>query len=162
MLFEITPNTKAIYSCDTGYYRSKILEAKEEVCSVRYPITLLDDSCLSHGSSLEGREKAVRKILRTKSKLPIPVNPDKGIYMLPTLSKRNRDCVWLSYYLIDNYYQVDDRTLVTFTDGTYIYVKVSEASLDLQFKRTSQVIAQLNRETIFNQLPLNKKLTKTT
>lgn len=155
MLFSITRETKAIYLCDTGYYRSKIFEKNETFYSVRSPMRILDDDCLGHGSSLEGREKAVEKILKTRSKLPVPVNPDKGIYLFPTLSKRNKDCIWLSYYQIDDYDEVNDRTLVTFQDGTYLYVKVSEAVLDLQFKRTSQVIAQLNRDKIFGLDPLN-------
>lgn len=149
MLYLITNNTKAIYLCDTGYYRSKILENDQELCSVRYPIALLHDSCIEYASSMEGREDAVEKILKTKSKLPVPVDPDNGIYMFPTLSKRNKDCVWLSYYHIDHYQQIDNRTLVTFTDGTSTYAKVSENVLDLQFKRTGQVIAQQHRDRLF-------------
>lgn len=156
MLFKITRDTKAINLCDTGYYRSEIFENNETFYSVRSPLSLLDDGCISGGASLEGREVAVGKILNTRTKLPVPVDPDNGIYMLPTLSKRNKDCVWLSYYQIDKYEQVDERTLVVFKDGTNIYVKVSEAVLDLQFKRTSQVIAQLNSDRLFGSLPLQK------
>lgn len=149
MLVKITRDTKAISLCDTGYYRSKIFEKDEKYYSVRSPIALLDDGCIAGGASLEGREVAVRKILNSRSKLPIPVDPENGIYMLPTLSKRNKDCVWLSYYQIDKYEQIDERTLIVFKDGSTIYAKVSEAVLDLQFKRTSQVIAQLNSDKLF-------------
>lgn len=149
MLFLITKETKAIYLCDTGYYRSKVLEDDQTLCSVRYPTKLINDSCLKYDSSLEGREEAVKKILNTKSKLPIPVDPNNGIYMFPTLSKQNKNCVWLAYYHIANYQQVDERALVTFVDGTSIYANVSITILDLQFKRTSQVIAQQHRDKFF-------------
>jgi len=149
MCFLITKHTKAIYLHDTGYYRAKILDGEDELCSIETPTKIISENCISNGSTLEGREKAVKQILKTKSKLPVPVVPAKGIYMFPTLSKRNEHCIWLSYYQIDNYKQIDNRTLIQFKDGTGIYAKISEPVVDLQFKRTSQVIAQLNRPTIF-------------
>lgn len=149
LLFKITKQTKAIYSCETGYFRSKILEGGEELCSVRYPTTIIDASCIFYGSSLKGREEASEYILKTKSKLPVEVDPVEGIYFFPTLSKRNKDCVWLSYYQIDQFEQIDNRTLVKFKDGTTFFVKVSKSVFDLQFKRTSQLIAQLNRGKFF-------------
>lgn len=153
MFFKITKDTKAIFFCDTGYYRSKILESNEEVCSVRCPVTLLADSCIDYMASLEGREVVAEEILNSRHKLPIAVSPKHGIYFFPTLSKRNRDCAWFSYYHIANYYEVDNRTLVVFTDNTFIYVQASVLVFDRQFKRTSQLIAQLNRDLIFGPLP---------
>lgn len=153
LLKKITKNTKAIFFSNTGYYRSKILENDEELSSVRCPITLLDSSCIAHSSSLSGREAFTKKVLNSRSKLPVAVSPKHGIFMFPTLSKRNKNCVWLSYYHIKNFYKVDDRSLVNFTDGTSIYVQVSESILDTQFKRTSQLIAQIKREQIFGPFP---------
>src|SRR5699024_6497024 len=93
-------------------------------------------------SSLDGREEYAVKILKTRSKLPVLVDEDNEVYMFPTMSKRNKNCIWLSYYHIHDYKGVDDRTFITFKDGAFLYVNSSIFSFDLQFKKTSQVIAQ--------------------
>lgn len=148
-VYIITRNTKAIMAKDSAYYRSLILEDKNKKFDVHNPEYILDNNCLRYGSTLAGKKAAAQDILKCKSKLPIPVIPEKGVYMLPTSSARNKDCVWLSYYHITYYEQCDDKTYVGFHDGTGIYVNASEKTIDMQYKKTSQVIAMLNREVFF-------------
>ncbi|MDY0394199.1 competence protein ComK [Virgibacillus halophilus] len=76
--------------------------------------------------------------------------PKKAIYMLPTSSTRRKDCAWLSFYQIDFYEQRDNRCYVQFLDGTGIYIPSSANTVDMQHKRTSQIIARLNRPSMYN------------
>ncbi|MFC4558035.1 competence protein ComK [Virgibacillus kekensis] len=153
-VYIITQQTKAILTKESNYYRSRILEGQEERHSVFRPEQIIDHTCLLYGSTLEGRRAAVRDILKINSKVPVPVIPDKGVYMLPTSSTKNKDCVWLSYYHIEDYEQRDDKTYVAFTDGTGIYVNTSENTFDMQYKRTSQIIAKQNRSVFFGRRSL--------
>ncbi|WP_246202492.1 competence protein ComK [Virgibacillus doumboii] len=148
-IYIITQQTKAILSKDSPYYRSLIIEGQRERHSTYRPEQIIDHSCILYGSTLEGRRNAVKSTLKICSKVPVPVIPDKGVYMLPTSSTKNKDCVWISYYHIEDYEQRDDKTYVTFGDGTGLYVNTSESSFDLQYKRTSQLIARLNRSAFF-------------
>ncbi|MEN1967718.1 competence protein ComK [Lentibacillus sp. N15] len=143
LIYDITPDTKAIMIKDSSYYRSLILETGRERISVYKPEYIIEHSCVTNGASLVGRRTAVEQILKTRSKLPIPVAPRKDVYMFPTASVKNKDCVWLSYYHVHYFEQRDDKTFVAFYDGTGLYVNASEAAVDMQFKKASQVIAQM-------------------
>ncbi|MBP1948812.1 competence protein ComK [Virgibacillus litoralis] len=156
-VYIITQQTKAILTHDSSYYRSRILETQRESHSIHRPEQIIDHTCLLYGSTLEGRRAAVKDILKINSKVPVPIIPGKGVFMLPTSSTKNKDCVWLSFYQIKGYEQRDGQTYIVFNDGTGLYVNTSEKSFDLQFKRTSQVIAQLNRSIFFGKrsLPWN-------
>lgn len=150
-VFIISQQTKAIMAEDSGYYRAKILEGETEKLSIHKPFQIIDNSCLVYGASLEGRKTPVKRILNSASKLPIPINVDKGIYMLPTASMKKRDCIWVSYQHIDTFEQRDDMTYIAFRDGTGIYAHTSVSAFDLQYKRTSQVIVHMNKNTLFGK-----------
>lgn len=150
-VFIITQATKAIIAKDSAYYRSLILEGSNERHSLHRPEQVLDNSCLLYGSTLAGRRAAVQDVLKTNSKIPVPVIPGKGVYMLPTSSAKSKDCVWLSYYHIDFYEQRDNKTYVAFIDGSGLYVNTSVNTMDLQYKRTSQVIVNDNRAILFGR-----------
>lgn len=150
-VFIITKATKAIIAKDSAYFRSLILEGAHEQHSLHRPEQILDNSCLIYGSSLDGRRTAAKNTLKIRSKIPVSVIPEKGVYMLPTSSTKNKDCVWFSYYHIDSYEQRDSKTYVAFTDGSGLYVNTSTSSFDLQYKRTSQVIVRQNRTLLFGR-----------
>ncbi|WP_368653324.1 competence protein ComK [Ornithinibacillus sp. 4-3] len=148
-MYIITKNTKAIIANSSGHYRSKIFHSEGESNSIHSPRQIISYNCMKNHSSMEGRETAARHVLRTNSKLPISVNPSLGIYLFPTTSPRNPQCVWLSYYHIDFFKQVDELTYIHFQDGTNLHISISERTLDQQYKKTSQLIAAFHRENIF-------------
>ncbi|MEF2292916.1 competence protein [Virgibacillus dokdonensis] len=151
-LYVISPHTKAIYRNEHSYYRSRIMESgRAEKMSIHKPEQILDNSCLIYGSSLEGRRLAVKDILDSSSKLPVPVIPDKGVFMMPTASVKNKNNVWLTYHHIYGFEENKSGTYVTFFDGSGIQLDISMNTFDLQYKRTSQVIVHLNRTFLFGQ-----------
>lgn len=152
-VFIISQATKAIVAKDSAYYRSLILEGTSERHSLHKPEQILDNSCLLYGASLSGRRTAAKRILNVTSKVPVPVIPDKGLYMVPTSSTKSKDCVWFSYFHIDFYEQRDDKTYVAFIDGTGLYVNTSVSSFDLQCKRTCQLIVKQNHAVLFGRRP---------
>ncbi|MFD1172454.1 competence protein ComK [Oceanobacillus picturae] len=150
-VYIITPKTKAIISHESSYYKSLIYETGRERHSIHNPTQIIDNNCLIFGASHEGIKKSVKDILRASSKLPIPVIPQEGVYMMPTASSKNKDCVWISYHQIASYEQQGDKTYISFLDGTGIYASTTESSFDMQYKRTSQLIVHLNRSVIFGR-----------
>ncbi|WP_164218418.1 competence protein ComK [Virgibacillus sp. YIM 98842] len=152
LVYTITYQTKAIMHKESSYYRSWILEGERERFVLHKPEKIIEHNCLIYGTTMEGRKTAVQSILKSARKLPIPVSPEKGFYMIPTTSTRKKDCVWLAYHHIKSYEQRDDKTYISFYDGTGLFVNISEFAFDMQYKRTSQVIVHLNRPVIFSRI----------
>ncbi|MBP1971677.1 competence protein ComK [Virgibacillus natechei] len=154
-IYTISQDTKAIMTKETGYYRTLIIEGNKKKPSNYKIEQILNYNCLLYGSDLAGRKKGVKRILKSASKLPIPVDPaNKGIYMMPTASIKNKDCVWLAYHHIKFYEQRDHKAYIGFHDDTGIYINASVKTIDLQYKRTSEVIVDYNRDKIFKGFSL--------
>lgn len=148
-VYQISKSTKALISEHSNSYNTRILDTKGEELSTHKLEHILAKSCLSYGSEIEGAKKYVSGILQTKINLPIPVFPMKGIYMFPTTSLSNNNCVILSYFQIKFYKEVNQHVFVRFYDGTELYIKVSFYTFDRQFKKTAQVIVESQRLIIW-------------
>lgn len=128
-----------------GTYRTKIIEEDQVIYSTETPLAIIAESSTENGSAIGGRMETVKAILKTNSKLPSPISPYAGIYFFPTTSARNKKCVWFSYYQIKNYYRVRDKVAVLLYGGRIIIVNTSYNQFDLQYKKTSQIIAYYHR-----------------
>lgn len=151
-IYIIGKQTKAIMTKDASYYRTQILEEGRKRHS-RYTLEqILDHNCKVGGlSDLKGRKRAVQEILKSASKLPIPINPSEGLFLMPTASLKNQNCVWLAYHQIKSYEGRDDKTFIGFHDGTGIYVNASVNIIDMQHKRTSQLVIYFHWKNIFGE-----------
>ncbi|UJL45955.1 competence protein ComK [Virgibacillus sp. NKC19-16] len=150
-VYIIGKQTKAIMRKDATYYRTQILEEGRKRHSSYTLEYILDQSCKAFASSLKGRKDAVKEILNSASKLPIPIDTDSNIYMMPTTSLKNKDCVFLAFHQIKFYVERDDKTFIGFHDGSGIYVNASYNTVDMQHKRASQLILYFNRSNIFGE-----------
>ncbi|RKQ34349.1 competence protein ComK [Oceanobacillus halophilus] len=160
--YQITRRTKMIMSNDSTFYRSCIIEESygykaqetKEVYTGLKPLQIISFNCKLSGSTLSGRKEVVKDILKSSSKIPIPIIPQQGIYIFPTTSSKNKNCIWLSYRHIKNYEEYNkNQTIVTFIDGTSKIIHTSKAIFDKQYKRASQVIVYFNRNTLFGKGP---------
>ncbi|WP_237566131.1 competence protein ComK [Oceanobacillus massiliensis] len=149
ILYLIAKETKALMIADSSYYRTKVLEGSEEKLSIHWPEQIIDNSCILHGADLKGRKTAVKNILNSTSKLPIPIAPARGIFMFPTASIKKKDCIWLAFHHIKFYEQRGSQTYIGFYDETGVTVNASEKTVDSQYKRASQVIVHYNRRMLF-------------
>ncbi|GGJ91647.1 hypothetical protein GCM10007063_12820 [Lentibacillus kapialis] len=152
-LYIITERTQAILREDSSYYQSRILEESNERNSVHRPDQIINNTCILNGSTLKGRRDSMKGLLKLNSKVPVPVVPEKGVYMLPTCASKNKNNVWISFYQINDFEQCDNRTYVSFHDGTGLFVNVSESAFDMQYKRTGEIIARMNRSFFFGGGP---------
>lgn len=150
-MYIITKSTQAIFSVEEGVYRSKILEENSVKYSKYTPVQIINYNCTINGASLKGRVETVMRILKSKSKLPMPVFPKFGIYMFPTSSINNSDCIIVSYYHVKQYFPFGKYTNIQLKDQSKIIVKTSINQFDLQIKRTSQVIAYFYRLIHLNE-----------
>lgn len=145
----ITRKTKAVMAKDHPYYRTIIYEEDRERYFNYSVKQIAEKSCQQYGLELEDRNRAAQEILHSSSKLPIPMHPAEGIFMIPTTSMKNPDCVLVAYHHILFFDQRDHKGYIGFRDGTGLYVNTSKGTLDTQYRRTSQLIVHLNWEKIF-------------
>lgn len=145
----VSVHTKAILNTDNTYYKARIYEGSQMWNHIHKAENILQHNCMLNGASLSGRRNYAKETLQSPVKLPIPVNPKMGIFMVPTSSPKSMECVWTSYYHVDTYMESDGQTYIYFRDGTGMYVDVSVSAFHNQMMRTAHLIAQLNRPIHF-------------
>ncbi|NIK11828.1 competence protein ComK [Alkalibacillus almallahensis] len=84
-------------------YKSWIYERHTEYLCQQTPEEILDESCKRKGiTTYDGRKKAVADVLRSKTKLPIPIEINSHSIFMPTTMKQRDRCDWFSYqYALD-------------------------------------------------------------
>lgn len=157
VLYRINPATQLLMKVDDGKYRTKIIELDNIIHIDQDPLEIIDENCTSSGASLEGRSATVRRILNSNTNLPIPVHVHEGVYLFPTISTSNDNCIWISYFHIFSHEPLGNKSLITFQNGQQIIVDLSYNRLDKQKKRTSEVIAYFYRLGHFPNYCLRKE-----
>ena len=147
----ISPETKAVSWSDSAYFQSEMLEKEKTVKSKYSPLKIIDFTCMINGSTLKGRNEAVKRILNAATKLPVPISPQRGIYMFPTAAAKSPQCIWLAFEHIKGYEERNAMTYIEFNDGTGLFTEASLNTIDSQYKRTSHLIVQLNRKILFGR-----------
>jgi competence protein ComK len=150
--YVLSRRTLAVIPRENHEYRTRILEQDSEINSKQSPIFLLNQTCIKYGSTFDGRRKSTRILLKTDKKIPIPVIPQLGVYMIPTAAAASKRCVWLSYYRIKEYKEHNEQTIIFFDDGSYLPIDTPKKSFQRQYFLAGQLVAQLNRELLFPEL----------
>jgi competence protein ComK len=140
-----------MYHQDTRY-QTLILEVGGAYVTSTPPEKLIDEACLRHGSSYEGRRQAVIHVLQYWKRTPFAIAPLLGIYAFPTASSRDLDCVWL--FLEHTLSALPDEanpqhSIVHFRNGTDLFVKASAAFLEKQYERTSACASKFGFSDFF-------------
>ncbi|WP_078409119.1 competence protein ComK [Priestia abyssalis] len=136
----ICSDTMAVMYYPDTQYQTLILEVNGAYLTSTSPEKLIDEACLKHGSSYEGRRQAVIHVLQYWKRTPFPIAPLLGIYAFPSASSRDRDCVWL---FLEHTLQFSpdpanhQHSIARFRNGKELGVKASARFLDTQYARTS-------------------------
>ncbi|TFB19273.1 hypothetical protein E3U55_11210 [Filobacillus milosensis] len=113
----ISPNYDPIY-------QSKIYEKDRIILAKQTPINIIDSSCIQlGGATMDGRKRAVEYVTKKKVMIPIPVEPSKGIILMPTRKIKDPGCEWIAYCHVKEYeaaYGNKKETKITFyNEDTY-------------------------------------------
>lgn len=148
--YVVNQKTKAILINADPHYPTKILEDHQVVYCRQTPKEIVNQSCLLGGSTLRGRRLAMEKMLHTKSKLPIPVKPNEGIFLFPTRSPRSVYCEWISFFHVKQFCEIKGTqgSTVYFTDDSELHVPTSGFSVRRQMQLTGLAIATFYKNEI--------------
>jgi competence protein ComK len=107
------------------------------------PEELLDEMCLRHGSSYEGRCTSFRHMLHVHQKAAVMISEISQSIYFPTHSPFNPQCVWLHYNEILSIQAKQSNTIVKFLNGFKIEVRAPYRTVRNQMKRCEEYLCQL-------------------
>lgn len=158
--YEINPATVLVTPVMYGSkIFSKIYELDEDCISPFKPIDIVKESCYSFGSNYEGRKAAARRLIGVTHKVPIAISP--FIYLFPTASPENPECIWIAHEHIVDYKKGDtsSTSIIKFSNNQLYPLPISTRSLQNQLIRTMMLKSKLSRgqkEQAFAPKQLNK------
>jgi competence protein ComK len=82
---------------ENGHLYTFVLEEEEAFLVAMAPIKLIDQSLISYGSSFSGALKSSTYLLgKDRKKYPIKIDASLDIWLFPTKSYRQDNCVWFA------------------------------------------------------------------
>jgi competence protein ComK len=134
----ITSTTVALFPAYHHVYQTIIVDLSgKKIWSKKAAKEIINEACLDDGASYEGKIKAVRHALPYHRKTPLIINKDQHIYAFPTMSPNKYDCIWLFDLHILEISQTQDKTYITFINGSKLAVNCSIKVLNRQRERTA-------------------------
>ncbi|MCP8617472.1 competence protein ComK [Salirhabdus salicampi] len=155
--YMINRNTMALFPNYHVEYPTLVIEQDRQFYCQQPSLQLIDQSCIQGGSTYVGRKKAMVKMLRTNQKLPIPINPDRSIYLFPSKSPNDYSCEWISFFHITDFQPLpadDKKTIITFSNGLEKEVDIPIDKMKRQFVLAGCAVALLNRDRLWSESTL--------
>jgi competence protein ComK len=116
-----------------------------ETVHLKRPEKVLAEECLQHGSSLSGREESFRYLTGCRQKAAVLVSEEPEELWFPTLSKKNADCIWISYlHAVKAFPAPFNQCEVLFDNGMRIALNCSCHTIGLQMKRCHVFLQKIN------------------
>lgn len=140
--YTINEQTMALIPAAHMAYDTIVLERDHQLYVSQTPLEIIKTTCLHHGSSYDGRRKAVMYKTGFKKKTPIPIRPSKNIYCFPTHSPTDFKCSWILYNHIATWKQFQSvkksatKSVITFKNSIELQIDVSPFILEKQMQRT--------------------------
>ncbi|MEK3974053.1 competence protein ComK [Psychrobacillus sp. FSL K6-1267] len=132
-------NTLMLESGFTNGYNSRITTKHGILQSNLSVVQLLENACLRHASTLEGRIQATKRLMSYFQKPPIIIEPGK-IAAFPTMSYNNLECIWIFNHLFHIEELGQGECLLTFYNRMTVKVAASKYVLIKQQERMHAMI----------------------
>jgi len=122
-----------------GEHKSRITKTNGVFYSNETAITLLENACIFHGSTMQGRIDATKRLLNFAHRTPFIVAP-LSVSVYPTASSKHSTSVWI----FNHPYEIEEfetgKSLITFMSGESITVEISKHRLLKQKNRLHTVV----------------------
>jgi competence protein ComK len=148
--YVLNGKTMALLHEPSNLYQTKIIEENKVVYTKKSSLKLIEEACILGGSTYTGRKNAMKKILRTNSKLPIPINPISGMFFFPSRSPKDINCNWFSFFHINGYTKQDHYTEIKFLDRTNWVADISYKSFNRQYRLAGLVVAHIYKKVLWD------------
>ncbi|WP_404405137.1 competence protein ComK [Jeotgalibacillus malaysiensis] len=142
--YMINQQTMAIRCARHLEYQTHIIETGKSCYSSMTSLQLMDYACKMGGSTYKGRQESVKFKFSFYSKIPILINQNEEIIMLPTHSPSHIDNIWISLEHFHRAYEHPEqgKAIVEFINGERITVNCSLKTINKQHQRASALMLQ--------------------
>ena len=96
--------------------------------------SLLNKSCLFYGSSLNGRLKGSKDLLKCRYKLPIIISESNRLIFFPV-----NKYFWINFNMIESFEKKENHTIITFKNGYKRSIFVSYRVVNNQMFKCSRL-----------------------
>jgi len=100
------------------------------------PMEIIEHSLLSYLSSFQGAKDGAKHILGNTTMNPLMISEKLGLYIIPTMSPTNNECVWFMLGQYKNHLPVEKNILnVMFKHGYETELKISPKSFENKLQK---------------------------
>lgn len=118
------------------------LEDGEVMYLEEKPMDLIEHWCIYNGSTAIGRMKAFNILTGSTQKPAVLINERSRIVFFPTLSMKDKDCVWLNDQKILQTKTIDAfHTEITFITGYKIIIDSNRRTIENQIRRCKKFLS---------------------
>lgn len=147
-MYEINGDTLCLIEIDN--YNTKVIEKNEEFIVKENIHKIVDESCKSFGSSLEGRLSGTLKLTNIRYKAPIILSEYLDMILLPTGSRRGDKCHYISFNSIIDYDNLTEKeknttkhckykSYVFLNNNKKIYLEINKSVLKNQMNKCAML-----------------------
>ena len=119
--------------------KTKVLENNISYLINLKIIDIIDESCKYYGSSYKGRVSASNYLLGISYKVPIILSEYNEIIMFPTSSQRDKNCIWINYSYVKNFYSLNNKVIIEFKNSKKIELDISKSVINNQILKSSRL-----------------------
>ncbi|MGC4379364.1 competence protein ComK [Fictibacillus sp. Mic-4] len=144
--YDILKTTMALLPVWTKYgeLHTKVVDLYGTLIIADKPLNIIKYNCVENGSSYEGKKEGTRQLTGLKSLLPIAVCEQHDIYMFPTASPKNPECIWLSLSHIYKALRKTSRSCdVLMKNGFLIPISQQKEAVESKINRAARLRSAL-------------------
>lgn len=135
--------SKTLVLIPIGLKKTHIIEDEREFDIEDSFMNIIDYNCKINGSSYIGRYESSKLLIGSSSKLPILLEEiEKEIY-IPTNSSRNKNCWWISYNNLKDYYKNNKNVVLVFKNNKKIELDISFKVFEKQILKVNKLLLKL-------------------
>jgi competence protein ComK len=132
--------------------KQTVIVKKEEIRLEKKMNDVIESLCNQYGLSKNGSITAIKNTLKIYQKCPVLVHPILQIYLFPTLSMQDKECLWINSKQIEKVKCQEFRTVIIFKDKTQILCNVGIRSIKKQMDRCRRMEDRINKQYQIDQL----------
>lgn len=147
-----------VHEINAIYYDSNnkhsIIQLNTNIHIKKKPIDIIEGICNRYGMSGYGSIQAIKQTLKIHQKCPILVHPILQIYLFPTVSMKDQNCIWINSKRIQKLINHDYQTEIKFIDHSSILCNVGIRSIKKQINRCEMMEKSIIEHYKIDQLSL--------
>lgn len=128
--------------------KTKIIEDDDEFIVNKQFMEIMDYNCKINGSSYYGRYESSKLLIGISMKLPILFRESEREIYFPTKSVRNKNCWWISYNKIQDYYKSEKKVVLVFKNNKKIKLNISFRIFERQILKINKLLLKIKTKKV--------------